>query len=46
MYFFKNWKMGMDHLNTVIPKKYLKTNSIYRGGFRHKLSKLRILGNI
>ena len=46
MYFFKNWKMGMDHLNTVIPKKYLKTNSIYGGGFKDKVSKLRILGNI
>jgi hypothetical protein len=46
MYFFKNWKVGMDHLNTSIPKKYLKTDSIYRGGFRSKLSKLRILGNI
>jgi hypothetical protein len=46
MDFFKNWKMGMDHLNTVLPKKYLKSNSIYHGGFKHKLSKLRILGNI
>jgi hypothetical protein len=46
MHFFKNWKMGMDHLNTVLPKKYLKSNSIYHGGFKNKLSKLRILGNI
>jgi hypothetical protein len=43
--FFHTWKKHMDHLNQVVPKKYLRNSDIYHG-YKPAWSKGYLIGNI
>ena len=43
--FFLTWKKHMDHLNQVVPKKYLRSSDIYHG-YKPVWSKGYLIGNI